>query len=63
MNSTGFEIVIRPLDEKRASVDISLNEHPIFRPWCGESPCEDLNAVYRVDDGLGLEVFLGRDGF
>ena len=63
VNSKGFEIVIRPLDEKRASVDISLNEHPILRPWCADSPCEDLNAVYREDDGLGLEVCLGRDGF
>ena len=62
-NSAGFEIVIRPIDEKRASVDISLNNHPILRPWCADSPCENLNAVYREEDGLGLEVNLGRDGF
>ena len=62
-NSKGFEIVIRPLDEKMASVDISFNEHSILRPWSEDSPCENLNAVYREDDGLGLEVDLGRDGF
>ena len=62
-NSEGFVIVIRPLDEKRASVDISFNEQPILRPWSEDSPCENLNAVYREDDGLGLEVGLGRDGF
>ncbi len=62
-NSKGFKIVIRPLDEKRASVDILLNDNPILRPWCADSPCEDLNAFYREGDGLGLEVCLGRDGF
>ena len=63
VNRTGFEIVIRPLDEKAASVDISLHGHPILRPWSANSPCENLNGVYREDDGLGLEVNVGRDGF
>ena len=62
-NSEGFEIVIRPIDEERASVDISVNDHPILRPWCADSPCENLHAVYREDLGGGLEVDLGRDGF
>ncbi len=63
VNRTGFEIVIRPLDEKAASVDISVHGHPILRPWSTNSPCENLNGVYREDGGLGLEVNLGRDGF
>jgi hypothetical protein len=62
-NSEGFEIMIGPIDEKRASVEISLNGLPILRPWCADSPCENLNAVYREDEGGGLEVGLGRDGF
>lgn len=63
LNSKSFKIVIRPIDEKTASVDISYNEVPIIRPWRGDSPCKNLNAVYRAEEGLGLEVDLGRDGF
>ena len=62
-NSEGFAIMIKPLDETRALVDISLNEHPILRPWSADPPCVNLNALYREDEGLGLEVGLGRDGF
>ncbi len=62
-NDEGFTIVIRPIDEKSASVDIILNGQPMRRPWCGNAPSNNLSALYRDDEGLGLEIDLGRDGF
>ena len=59
----GFGIRIEPVDELTAVVDILRNGAPIKRPWCANSPAEKLNALYREEDGLGLEVSLGRDGF
>ena len=62
-NSEGFVIAIRPIDERTALVDLSFNGRAILRPWCGDSPSENLNGLYREGEGGGLEVTLGRDGF
>lgn len=62
-NSEGFLLTIRPINEDSASVDIAVDGSPVRRPWCKDAAASHLNAVYREDEGLGLEVDLGRDGF
>lgn len=55
--------VIGPLDEKVASVDISLHGHPILRPWNANSPypSEPLRRRpgRRVGVGGDVEVVFG----
>ncbi len=62
-NGGGFLISIRIIDDKKASVDITQNGQPLQRPWCAHAPANNLNALYRGDEGMGLEIDLGRDGF
>ena len=62
-NRDGFLLTIRPIDEDSASVDISVDGCPVRRPWCKDTAASNLNALYRGEEGLGLEINLGRDGF
>ena len=62
-NREGSLLTIRPINEDSASVDISVDGRPVRRPWCKDTTASNLNALYRGEEGLGLEVDLGRDGF
>lgn len=62
-NREGFGVKIELSSDGTVIVDVIVDGRLLDRPWCTDMPAESLPATNREDEGLGVEVHLGRDGF
>ena len=62
-NREGFGVKIELISDGAVIVDVIVNGRLLERPWCADMPAEALHATNREDEGLGVEVHLGRAGF